>query len=741
MTDNGKVTAHHLSRGAIVYVRQSTAAQVEDHRESTDRQYKLTRRASDLGWLPAQIEVIDQDLGVSGSGTVHREGFARLLSRVAVGEIGIVLGLEASRLARNSRDWYQLVDLCSVTNTLIADADSVYHPGLPNDRLVLGLRGTMSEAELQVMHARLLGGARNKAARGELRRQMPMGYVWRVEEEKPRIDPDEAVAGAIRTVFQSFSEKGSIRQAWLWMRSENLNFPQRVPGTDGMRWVKPTYISIREIMINPVYAGAYAYGKSRAERYVDAQGQVRTRRRKLPRAQWEVFLPDHHEGYIDWDTFQMNQTKIGSNMWQEGDDTGGAAREGAALLQGLGRCGNCGRALRVCYGGRNSMAYYHCNGDQVCAGRGKRCLWVSGRMIHDPIVSAFLTALKPGGVTASLKAAELIIEGHDSSIEQRHLHVERLRYEALAAERRYRAVDPENRLVARGLEKAWEDSLFELQNAETELGQRERSRPRIVGASERDKLSALGKDVQRVWSAVTTTVRDKKELMRALLEEVSVSVPNPGSTAKVTFRWHGGMLTDLDISLAHRRAHNRTDEDTISLIRRLVQYYNDETIAGILNRQKRTTAEGLGFTRDRVRALRANWKIPCYEPPAEPVMGELVGVTAIAEFVGVDRATVFYWLREGVIPGQQVTPGAPWRVRITEELRARFRQAPPADYVSLRQAMRILGVSRQTVWNRIKRGELESTHVNRGQNKTLFVKLDESQTRQSELFESRHADK
>jgi hypothetical protein len=362
-------------------------------------------------------------------------------------------------------------------------------------------------------------------------------------------------------------------------------------------------------------------------------------------------------------------------------------------------------------------------------------------MIHDPIVDAFLAALKPGGITASLKAVELMIEGHDSSIEQRHLHVERLRYESLAAERRYRAVDPENRLVARGLEKAWEDSLFDLQNAETELGHRERIRPSIVNVGEREKLLALGRDMQRVWSAATTTVRDKKELMRALLEEVTVSVPNPGSIARISLRWHGDMLTDLEIPLSHRRAHNRTDEDTVSLIRRLAQHYDDEATAGILNRQKRTTVEGLGFTRSRVSALRNHWDIPRYEPPTEPVKGELVGVTAIAEFVGVDRATVFYWLREGVIPGEQTTPGAPWRVRITDELRARFRQAPPAGYVALREAMRILGVSRQTVWNRIKCGELESAHVNRGQNKALFVKLDASQLRQSELFRSEQPNK
>lgn len=736
MIEHSKITPHHLSRSALVYVRQSTAAQVEDHRESTDRQYKLANRATDLGWSPNQICVIDQDLGLSGSGHTHREGFTRLLSKVAVGEAGIVLGLEVSRLARNSREWYQLVDLCGVTNTLIADADNVYHPALPNDRLILGLRGTMSEAELQVMHARLQGGARNKASRGELRLVMPIGFIWREDEEKPRIDPDESIAGAIRTVFRAFAERSSIRQTWLWLRSEDLDFPQHFPGARTIRWGKPTYIAIREILINPVYAGAYVYGRTRIERYVDNEGQVRKRCRKVARSQWSVFIRDHHEGYIDWDTFQMNQKKIAANVRPESDDTGGAAREGAALLQGLGRCGHCGRALHVAYGGKDKRPYYFCVNDQLMMGRGMRCLWVSGKTIHEQIVAAFLVALRPAGIAASVKAVELAIQGHDTTIEQWRLQVERIRYETQAAERRYRAVDPENRLVARGLEKDWESKLRELQDAESELAQRERCQPHGVSLDDRNRLLALGKDLRQVWSAATTTVRDQKELLRALLEDVTISIPKPAAVARVALRWHGGMLTHLEIPLSHRRAHNRTDEDTISLIRRLAQHYDDEKIAGILNRQGRTTSGGLGFTRPRVIALRNHWGIPCYEPAAEPVKGELVGVTSIAEFIGVDRATVFYWLREGFIPGEQTTPGAPWRVRITDQLRARFLQAPPAGYVALREAMGILRISRQAVWKRVKRGELESSYVTRGRRKGLFVKLNRAQLKQTKLFKS-----
>lgn len=727
MSSTGKITPHHLRRRAIVYVRQSTAAQVHDHRESTDRQYQLANRASELGWSRAQIEVIDRDLGTSGGATTHREGFGQLISMVALGSVGIVFGLEVSRLARNNRDWYQLLDLCSVTDTLIGDGDGIYHPALPDDRLILGLRGTMSEAELHVMHARLQGGVRNKAARGALRLLVPIGFVWTRGAEKPQLDPDEAVSGAIRTIFRAFSEKGSIRQVWLWLRAEGLDFPQRVVGSKEVRWVTPTYIAIREVLISPVYAGAYVHGKTRTERYVDEQGQVRLRRRKLARGEWGVVLRDHHDGFIDWQTFEENQKRIAGNMRPEAQDVGGAAREGAALFQGLGRCGHCGRGLRVVYGGRGRAPYYFCANDQVIAGRGVRCLWVSARQIHEPIVSAVLSALTPAGIEASLRVSDFVEKGCDAALEQWRLQVERAQYEARAAERRYQAVDPDNRLVARGLEARWEECLQELQAAEAELERRQRSQRRTVTAPERRELLKLGEDLRRVWSAQTTTDRDRKQLLRALLEEVMLTVPTPGSTARVTLRWHGGLLTELDIALCRPRAPNRTDEDTVNLIRRLARYYPDATIAGILNRQRRTTSSGLSFTGPRIVALRQHWKILCYQAPAEPPEGELVGISAVAEFLGVDRSTVHHWLREGFIPGEQLTPGAPWRVRITEELRERFRENAPEGFATMREATRVLGVSRQTVWNRVKRGELDAVHVRCGRGKGLRIRLPSDQ--------------
>jgi hypothetical protein len=438
-------------------------------------------------------------------------------------------------------------------------------------------------------------------------------------------------------------------------------------------------------------------------------------------------IRDHHDGFIDWETFEENQKRIAGNMRPDPQDIGGPAREGAALLQGLGRCGHCGRGLRVVYGGHHHIPYYYCASDQIIADRGVRCLWVSGTQIHDPVASAFLSALAPAGLEASLRASALLEEGRDAALEQWRLQVERAQYEVSAAERRYQAVDPDNRLVARGLEARWENRLQELQAAEAELARRQTSQPRVLTPAERRQLLELGEDLRRVWSVATTTDRDRKQLLRALLEEVLVTIPTPGRTAHITLRWHGGLLTDLDVTLSRRRAHNRTDEDTVNLIQRLAQYYSDATIAGILNRQGRTTSQGLCFTGPRIVALRQHWKIPCYQAPAEPPKGELVGVSAVAEFLDVDRSTVHHWLREGFIPGEQLTPGAPWRVQITDELRARFREETPSGYVTMREATRILGVSRQTVWNRVKRGELDAAHVRRGRGKGLRIRLPDDQ--------------
>ncbi|PYU85477.1 MAG: recombinase family protein [Acidobacteria bacterium] len=728
MNDLVKVKPSHTQRTAFVYIRQSSPAQVEYNRESTARQYALVEKARELGWAKEQVIVIDEDLGVSGSGFAERSGFSRMTAEVALGHVGIVFGLEVSRMARNNADWYRLFDLCSITDTLVGDSDGLYHPALFNDRLVLGLKGIMAEAELHILRARLEGGIRNKAARGELRRGLPVGFVWGEQDGEVRFHPDESVVGTIRTVFSKFTELGSVRKVWLWFRSEGLSFPLRSHMKSEIRWVAPSYHTIHQVLTNPVYAGAYAYGKSHRERYVDNQGRLRKRTRLLPMPEWPVLLPEHHPGYIDWATFQANQARIDANEHPQPHQAGGAVREGGALLQGLATCGKCGRRLHTHYTGRTASPGYHCAGKDIVGGRGVYCLNVGAVQIDQAVVDAFLKALTPAALEATQLATQQLEADHDAALSQWRLAVERARYEAERAERQYRAVEPENRLVARGLETEWEKRLRDLASAEAELERRERQRPRMLSEEEKKKILSFGSDLHKVWTAPTTTDRDRKELLRTLLEEVIVTVDRPERRAHLTLRWRGGTLTEVDLSLPRMMPHGlHTDEDTISLLRRLAVHYPDDVIAGILNRQGHKTANGERFTANQVGALRRYRNIPRYEPPTEPPTGEVVPIRKAAEILGIYPSTVHRWLNDGFIAGEQVTPGAPWQIRINDELRSRFVEQAPPGYLPMLETTMKLGVSRQTVLQRVKRGELEALLVTRGRRKGLRIKVVDTQ--------------
>src|SRR3989441_975279 len=640
MSDLAKVKPAHTHRAAVVYVRQSSASQVEHHRESTERQYALVHRAIELGWHRDQVIIVDEDQGLSGSGIAKRAGFAQMAADVALAKVGLVLGLEVSRLARNNADWYRLLDLCGMTDTLIGDADGIYHPALFNDRLVLGLKGTMSEAELHVLRARLNGGIRNKAARGALRRGLPVGLTWGEKEGEVRFHPNEAVTSAIHTVFARFAELGSARQVWLWFRAEGLSFPLQANGVPDIRWVAPTYTAIHKVLANPVYAGAYVYGKTRGERFVDADGTIQRRIRRLPRAEWAVLILDHHEGFIDWATYEANQARIGANVHPKSHQAGGAVREGTALLQGLATCGHCGRRLHTHYHGRNAMPGYHCSGKDLVNGRGVYCLNIGGLQIDEAVTTAFLAALTPAAVDATLAAAHQLDADHDTALAQWRLAVERARYEAERAERRYRAVEPENRLVARGLEAEWDRRLRDLEQAQHELAGRESQRPHALGPADTERLRALGADLHNIWNATATTDRDRKELRRPLLEDVVMAVERAEARAHLPLRWRGGTVTELEVSLPHSNPPRiRTDEDSLALIRRLAPHYPDAVIAGILNRQGRRAVHGERFTAVHVGSLRRYRGIPRCEPPADRPDGELVTIKKAAGILEIGRAS------------------------------------------------------------------------------------------------------
>ncbi len=734
MSEAGKITSSHLSRAAVIYVRQSTLMQVERNTESTARQYDLVNRARRLGWPREAIRVVDADLGISGSVTGQRAGFEGLVAEVALGQVGIILALEASRLARDNAAWYRLLDLAGVCDTLVADADGVYHPALFTDRLVLGLMGIMAESELHVLRARLEGGIKNKAARGELRRGLPVGLIWGEGDGEICFHPDEAVTGVISAVSGQFAICGPVRGTWLWLRAQQLRWPLQqavyLHGKPGeITWAEPAYHAVHTTLTHPAYAGAYVYGRTRDERCPGPDGALRTRRRKLPRDQWEVLIPDHHPGFTDWDTYLANQARIGANIRPQASRPGtGAVREGSALLQGLATCGTCGRKLAVfCRGPAKTVPNYYCQGSaELVEGRGARHMNAGGQAIDAAVTEAFLAALAPAAMQACLAAAAQLEAGHDAALDQHRRQVEQARYQAVQAERRYRAVDPENRLVARGLETEWNTALQQLADADAELTRRQTARPKTLTPAERAAILALGDDLGQVWDAPTTTDKDRKQLLRTLIEEVNITArrDDPDPHARLILRWKGGAITELTVPLRRPQPKIRTGDDTVDLVRRLAVHYPDAIIAGILNRQGRRTPRGLSYTAGRVQGLRHYRGIPRHQPATSaPAEGELLNVAQAARQLSIAPSTLLRWLNDGFIAGEQVTPGAPWRVRLTDQLRGMLTDSTPDGWVALHHASRALGVSRQTVLQKVKRGELRAVLTRTGRRKGLRIEI------------------
>src|SRR5215207_8426336 len=479
-------------------------------------------------------------------------------------------------------------------------------------------------------------------------------------------------------------------------------------------------------------------GRSRQERRVGEDGMLRLRRRTLPQDQWEVLITGHHQGFIDWDTYQANQARIGANIRPQAHQPGtGAVREGCALLQGLATCGTCGRKLAVYYDGpHKSTPGYYCTGTgHLVDGRGTRHLRVGGAAIDTAVAESFLAALAPAALQACLAAAQQLEEGHDTALAQHRRQVEQARYATTKAERRYRAVDPENRLVARGLETDWENTLRALADAEAELARREAARPKTLTDHQRAAILALGDDLDQVWTAATTTDKDRKQLLRTLLEEVNITVHRDRTQgrADLALRWKGGAISDLTVPLKRKPPTIRTDEDTIELVRRLAVHYPDAKIAGILNRQGRRTARGLSFTAGRVQSLRHHRGIDCHQPSNNPSEGELLTVAAAANQLGIAPSTLHQWLSDGFVAGEQITPGAPWRIRLNDQLRALFVDDAPDGWLPMLEATLAHGVSRQTVLQRVKRGELRAVHVRTGRRKGLRI---EPPTPQDGLFEA-----
>jgi len=728
--------AAHLRRDAYIYVRQSTLVQTVRNTESLLRQYDLAGRARQLGWAEHQIVVVDDDLGRSGASAQGRKGFSGLVADVGLGKAGIVLSLESSRLARNNADWYRLLDLCALTDTLIADADGVYHPAGYNDRLVLGLKGTLSEAELHLLRSRMTEGLRAKAARGELRLTLPAGLDYD-DGDHVIITPDEAVREAVTCVFRRFDRLGSARQVVVSLRADGLRLPRRDIRTGKITWAQAGYPAVHDILIHPGYAGAFAYGRSKTEKHLDAGGTVITRQRRLPRDQWAVMIPGHHPGYISLETYDANIARLAANAPPPAGGAGGAAREGAAWLQGLLRCGRCGRLMQVNYHSSGSPAYRCGRANQMYGARS--CQWIGGRRLHETVLDELLAVLAPACLAATIQAMSDAEAQFRQNLAVFERAAERARYEAGRALRQYDNVEPENRLVARTLEAALEDKLAAVRTAENQLAAQRARRPVTLTDEETAWITTAGADLRAIFETPATTHAQRKELIRAVITEVVATAGDAGDgkdstrTCQIRIIWQGGASTEVQMTMPASGKHGRTtSEDTLALIRRLARRYDDTAIAQILGQQNRRTATGLPFRKTHVRELRAYHGIPRYQPPPENVTpgchdAAVVSITEAAGQLGVSTATIYRWLRDGFVAGEQLTPGAPWQVRIDQQLRDRVRPQAPDGWLPLGQAAARLGVARQTVLNKVQRGELNAIYLTRGRRKGLRIQAGHGQ--------------
>jgi DNA invertase Pin-like site-specific DNA recombinase len=657
-----KVKAHHLERGAYVYVRQSTPQQVRTHVESKERQYALASRAEQLGFH--KVVVIDDDLGRSGTGMQERPGFGRLLASVCQGLAGAVFALEASRLARNNRDWHHLVDLCALTETLLVDNDGIYDPRQLNDRLILGLKGTMSEFELGLMRQRAREAFEQKVRRGFALWEVPVGFI-RSEEGRIEKTPDRQVQQAIAAVFQKFRQLGSARQATIWFREEQILVPQTKPGTAGQEvtWKLPSSGRIRQMVNNPCYAGAFAYGKTAVRTRVE-DGRVRQGSRyRKPHQEWKVLLIGHHPGYISWEDYLENQQRLEANLASYESEGSGAAKLGAALLSGLLRCGRCGRKLQVVYSGTSGrVPRYICRGDRGDR-ESSRCLTVGSLRLDRAVAQSVLAAIQPAGIEAAIKLTECAQVEGDEKRKALELALERARYEEKRARRQFDAVEPENRLVASELEARWNNALARVSEAETRLAAAGTAAEPL---SERQKqeLTALSEDLIELWNHRDAPIQLKKRILRTVLTEIIVDNETDSTTHRLRLHWAGGVHTELRVERNKPGQHRyAADRSVIELVTELSKICQDKAIAAILNRLGYKTGQEKTWNASRVAGLRGYHKIAPFQKQDSWITQE-----EAAGELQVSNTVVKRLIRERILPAKQVVKFAPWIINKTDLL-------------------------------------------------------------------------
>ena len=658
---SSKITPDHLARIAVVYVRQSTMAQVIGNLESQRRQYDLAGAAKGAGFV--SVTVIDDDLGRSGSGTMQRPGFERLVALVCTGDVGAVYCIEASRLARNGRDWHHLIDLCALAGALVIDPDGAYDPRLVNDRLLLGLKGTMSEYELSLMRQRGLAARDAKAGRGEHQFMLPPGFCWS-EAGKIEIDPDEHVTGTIRLVFAKFRELGSARQVFLWLRAADIKMPVVLRNVDVYKliWKAPAYHSVMQILHSPLYAGAYAFGR-RAQRTRIVEGRARkTNGVRKPREEWNVLLRDNHPAYISWQDYEDNQKLLLENAHMKKNCARKSARGGRALLTGLMRCGRCGRMMRVFYSmGKGNAHRYQCRGDDAHVGAGL-CIGIGGVRVDRAVAMQVLEAVSDRAVEAAIFASDQVERSRKEVIATVERELEAARYDASLAARRYELVDPAKRHVARELEARWNGALQRVSELEckiADLHAKTAGSPKV----DRSLLLHLARDLSAAWNAPSADTGTKQRLIHILVQEVVCDLDDAANEAVLLVHWTGGRHSEIRVPRVKTGRYPGDMAPTaVDALRKLAGHWPDRELAVSLNRMRCKTTDGETWTTVRVRELRERLGLPEYTRANDRT--EMISLMKAAERLGICVGSAKSLAAKGILPATQAMPGAPWLVPV-----------------------------------------------------------------------------
>jgi DNA invertase Pin-like site-specific DNA recombinase len=659
-----KIRPHHLERKAILYIRQSSAYQVIHNLESQKLQYAMQQHLHQLGWR--EVEVVDDDLGRSAAGTVARAGFERMVAEVCLGKVGAVAAREVSRFARNSREWQQLVEVCRIVDTVLVDQETVYAPRQSNDRLLLGLKGSLNEYELDLLRQRSVEARHEKAKRGELLITAPIGYV-KTDEQRLEKNPDRRVQEAISLVFRKFRELGTVRQTLLWFLEHELHLPTQTPRGE-LFWRRPSYRSLYRLLTSPVYGGAYAYGKTEQILRYEG-GEPRHRSRKKPREEWLTLIPHAHEGYISWEESEGIRRTVRENTISA--EQPGAAKKGAGLLAGLLRCQRCGRKLTVRYtGSQHEVLRYACNRGWLDHGE-PRCIAFGGVPVDDMISKQVLAVVQPAAIEAALLASEDQLQYQNDAIAALERDLEAARYAAQRAQRQYDAADPENRLVTGELERRWNEALQRVKEIKIRIESHGADEQRTAATPA--EFAGLAEQLDQVWNDPRSDTSLKKRIVRTLIQEVVADVESSAGEIKLVIHWKGGLHTEVRVPRRRRGYNNgHTDKALVEAVSLLANICTDELIAGVLNRNGHKTGRGNRWTKERVTALRSHHQIPCYTREDKEAKGWM-NLTEAAAFLNVSPRTVRLAIDAGELHAEHPLSDGPWLMS-RQELRTEVAQ-------------------------------------------------------------------